>query len=624
MLSFTEYKKAVILPVIKNDGHHFIGGVYCNKKYINEAHLYTHAPYIDPILKVDKKVIFGGILFNHYGHFLLESLSRIWYIKEHQDLPICWTFLSGHVPLMSKWQKEIFDILNIKNEIFFLEKPTQFSSVIVPFPGYIHGKNFISHCYTNAIGVYENQKKTIDKLYISRTKISPNCGGFDNEQELENLLKKRDWEIFHPQEYSVKEQLFKISSAKIIFGIESSAFHTLVLMKNISTKFFTFSKAENTIGTYNIIAKIKNIDYTTLNISKKIKKRFLYTPLNRYDVDILQIKELLEQSKDFFYCNNIENYKIKNSYKIISYREAKDIIEKSSLPTCEEEGYYRSVLYRNDNRLDESKNVIQKFVNNENVSCSLLSHYCRILIDLGDIDDILKITNKILKRQIHWVQTFPITLSSFCFKKGYYDLAEQLIFLTLKEYPNSFLANHKLSLIYGKKKQFNKALEYARKAFKLNEKDINLATHLSNFLRWTKRYEEATSFIKKMIVEKPTWTEAYRQLSYMQRDFGNLEEAISLAKKAIELSPDKLNYNDYLCVLLCKKKDFRAALEVAQKVLVHDSNQAWVYNQLANIYYEIGDLEKALVNIQKAIEIDTNNKSYKSFYQKIKYKKILI
>lgn len=130
---------------------------------------------------------------------------------------------------------------------FFLEKPTQFSSVIVPFPGYIHGKNFISHCYTNAIGVYENQKKTIDKLYISRTKISPNCGGFDNEQELENLLKKRDWEIFHPQEYSVKEQLFKISSAKIIFGIESSAFHTLVLMKNISTKFFTFSKAENTI-----------------------------------------------------------------------------------------------------------------------------------------------------------------------------------------------------------------------------------------------------------------------------------------------------------------------------------------------------------------------------------------
>lgn len=36
----------------------------------------------------EREAIYAGVLYFHYGHFLLESSARLWYAVEHPDLPI--------------------------------------------------------------------------------------------------------------------------------------------------------------------------------------------------------------------------------------------------------------------------------------------------------------------------------------------------------------------------------------------------------------------------------------------------------------------------------------------------------------------------------------------------------
>src|SRR5690554_364906 len=51
--------------------------------------------FLDNVVLDDYKplsqAIYGGVLFEHFGHFLLESLARVWAFTElNPDLPILW------------------------------------------------------------------------------------------------------------------------------------------------------------------------------------------------------------------------------------------------------------------------------------------------------------------------------------------------------------------------------------------------------------------------------------------------------------------------------------------------------------------------------------------------------
>src|SRR6056297_1300280 len=65
-------------------------------------------------------VIFGGYMIDHYGHFLLESLARLWFAVDN-DLPIVWA--SG--VNLQDYQKDILTRLGIDlGRMLFLKKPT--------------------------------------------------------------------------------------------------------------------------------------------------------------------------------------------------------------------------------------------------------------------------------------------------------------------------------------------------------------------------------------------------------------------------------------------------------------------------------------------------------------------
>src|SRR4051812_44017121 len=76
--------------------------------------------------------IYAGILLPAFGHFLLESLSRLWIARSRPELPIVWALGSAY----KSWQSEILQLLRISNPASFVDASVQIESVIIPEAGF--------------------------------------------------------------------------------------------------------------------------------------------------------------------------------------------------------------------------------------------------------------------------------------------------------------------------------------------------------------------------------------------------------------------------------------------------------------------------------------------------------
>ncbi len=146
-LSCMAYQNATILPLKKDvcDGLLFgKGGVVYNERFIEESgiegrvggyYVYQGNQYRD------EKVVYCGALIRHWGHFLIESVARLWYFLE-EDLSVDkYVFISnpaqfGRLEEVTGNYREFFELLGIWEKIELLVEPTSFREVLVPELGY--------------------------------------------------------------------------------------------------------------------------------------------------------------------------------------------------------------------------------------------------------------------------------------------------------------------------------------------------------------------------------------------------------------------------------------------------------------------------------------------------------
>jgi len=178
-------------------------------------------------------VIFGGYLRTHYGHFLLETLSTVWALREHAHLPIVWIPLGGETQWLD-WQLEILDILGISRKRHIINcGDTNYERMLVAEPGYEVQRSF--HAVQEAALAQIAPAPVIRGkcLWLSRGGLSSPEGALVNESELEAELQARGWSIFIPEGQTIARQLEEISSAQIVSGIAGSAFHSVMLLRHV-------------------------------------------------------------------------------------------------------------------------------------------------------------------------------------------------------------------------------------------------------------------------------------------------------------------------------------------------------------------------------------------------------
>jgi capsular polysaccharide biosynthesis protein len=215
--------------------------------------------------RVAEDRVYGGIIMRHYGHFLFESLSRVWFLKRNPGLRAVWHALP-ETAQVTRWQQEILAMLGIAVERRdFILDPTTFAKLAVPQPGAelwtsLHPEQ------VEAIGVFPFRKPTAGrKLWLSRARMTRKAGVQD-ELRLEELLGRTGWTSMQPDKLPVREQLERMADAEVIAGFDGSAFHTLMLGRDVRAKLIIVPRggSDKISATYDVIAKAKGLSQSIL------------------------------------------------------------------------------------------------------------------------------------------------------------------------------------------------------------------------------------------------------------------------------------------------------------------------------------------------------------------------
>lgn len=205
------------------------------------------------------KYIFAGYLFPHFGHFLLESLANLWFIKRYPDVPIIWLGVHNQ-PDLNDMNKQFIELYDIKNPIHVLTRQTRVEELLVPRPGYLIHTRYTKQ-QVEALKVLD-APDTINgkKVWLSRSALDN--GGIDNEGRLEEILDRNGWSIFHPEKHCIADQLNFIADAEIIAGMEGSAFHQLVMIPGFKGEVVIFARRRRIEFDFITIAETLNLNQT--------------------------------------------------------------------------------------------------------------------------------------------------------------------------------------------------------------------------------------------------------------------------------------------------------------------------------------------------------------------------
>jgi capsular polysaccharide biosynthesis protein len=228
-------RDATVLPLREQRAGIFVEGLCIESSLLHRhwGRIYSPGDCSEPTRAIAGAAMFAGYLIPHFGHFLLESLSRLWAAHQHPELPLVWCGSSRY----TTWQREILELLGIRNDFIHVDQVTRVEKLLLPSPGYVIQTTFHeSHAKFLSV-VDPSPIQHGRKCWVSRSMIPVGTADrLERERDLESQLLARGWSIFRPEEFSIIEQLRYLSSCEVIAGIPGSAFHALILLKELGSR----------------------------------------------------------------------------------------------------------------------------------------------------------------------------------------------------------------------------------------------------------------------------------------------------------------------------------------------------------------------------------------------------
>ncbi|MBU3031276.1 glycosyltransferase family 61 protein [Paracoccus marinaquae] len=185
-----------------------------------------------PAARLPGTHLWGGQVFAHFGHFMTETIPRLW-ASTHAGVESI-VFIGKHEQLQkfSPWQQDFLALLGMDLPVTFVTEPTRIERLMVPGQGFGLGRIARGTPEFRAfIGRLQDriEPKGAERIYVSRTKTGKK-GRVLNEYSIEQNLIAQGYTAYHPQDHSPAEQLAQYMAATHVIGLDSSAFHLLGFM----------------------------------------------------------------------------------------------------------------------------------------------------------------------------------------------------------------------------------------------------------------------------------------------------------------------------------------------------------------------------------------------------------
>lgn len=209
------------------------------------------------IVPLDGTYIFGGIFYGHFGHFIVETLARIWAL-DSVDVPVDGMIFTPKVPNITQHHVErhgdLLTAFGVNVPILIAHDITRVSDLYVPRQGFgmydlIDGspefRNFINRHAGRSIPAEGSER-----LYVSRSRLPPHRGSILGEYKIEEYLAAEGYEIFHPQKASQNEQIARYRAARFIIGTDCSPLHLLGYVGDAGQRAGVVTRRSMEIGSY--------------------------------------------------------------------------------------------------------------------------------------------------------------------------------------------------------------------------------------------------------------------------------------------------------------------------------------------------------------------------------------
>lgn len=187
--------------------------------------------------------LYAGYLDLHWGHFLVTSLSRLWYLYYNPHVKIdkivyviknpseTWNGLTGNI-------KEFFRILGLLDKLVFIKETTGFEKIIIPDLSW----GYLTHYSEEFNVVFDKLTSTIansnhtnrqypKKIYFTRSHLEKAQLAEIGMDMLDSFFLTNGYEVFAPEKLSLTEMVLLIQNADILAGASGSTVHNIIFGK---------------------------------------------------------------------------------------------------------------------------------------------------------------------------------------------------------------------------------------------------------------------------------------------------------------------------------------------------------------------------------------------------------
>ena len=234
---------ATILPLRKDPSLQFgRGGVVdSDGNYVDLSCIPLRVQHSYPFENTeykDEKVVYCGYLINHWGHFLIEAVTRLWYFMENDDTVDKYVFFieEGAAREITGNYLEFLKLLKIWDRLEIINRPTTYREVIVPELGIVCRESYTPKLLKVFEAVAENvvvdpSWETYEKIFYSRSQLAkgkPFEFGFDC---IDNFFEKNGYAILYPEKVPLGQMIHYIRNSKVVASLSGSLPHNMLFAK---------------------------------------------------------------------------------------------------------------------------------------------------------------------------------------------------------------------------------------------------------------------------------------------------------------------------------------------------------------------------------------------------------
>lgn len=221
----------------------------------------------------EQHYIYGGPIINHFGHFLISSLSRLWFLEFHEKTSPILCHSHGAIPdwFNPSYREEFWKGANLEAKDFAtFETPVRIRHLSIPRAS-LEEQNFVHDVYGRMMRKIGDRivgqrpiRSNTTPAYLSKHQMRNGVTKIGNEEEIIDVLRDAGVEIFCPETMSLPDQISLFRERQTIIGTSSSAFHMSI-----------FSELENDIFCI-LPTNLLNSNFKLIDKAAKNKSRYLF------------------------------------------------------------------------------------------------------------------------------------------------------------------------------------------------------------------------------------------------------------------------------------------------------------------------------------------------------------